>query len=158
MKSVIDDDNTSSETDKFFDTYAESGQTYVDEAMQLFELITVSIGDKYGATDDFFDRQGNRAQELPPKPKQTVEEIKLLGINFPLRLFCYRVSPQIVVLFNGGVKESQATQGSPTLSMKLYEADTFVKKIEGALRDGTIQISNDRRHLLNYDDSQNIIL
>lgn len=147
-----------SETDKFFDTYTEAGHTYEDEALQLFELITVSIGDKYGATDDFFDRQANRAQELPPKPKHTVEEIKLLGINFPLRLFCCRVSSQIVILFNGGVKESQATQDSPSLSTKLYESDSFVKKIEEALRDQTIHISDDGRYLFNYDDPQNIIL
>ena len=154
----VTDDDMSSETDSFFDTYAASEYPHEEKALQLFRLITESIGNKYGATDDFFDRIVNRAQELPPKPKQWVEEIKDLGINFPLRLFCYRVTDQIVILFNGGIKESQATQDSKNLSMKFYEAQSFVKKIEDALQTGMIEISNDGRYLQNFDGSTDIIV
>lgn len=93
-----------SETDRFFDTYAVPGHPLEEKAFQLFRLITESIGNRYGATDDFFDRIVNKAQELPPKPKGWVEEIKDLGINFPLRLFCYRITKQIVVLFNAELR------------------------------------------------------
>jgi len=154
---VTVNDDTSSETDRFFDTYAMPTHPLEERAMQLFRLITESIGNRYGATDDFFDRIVNKAQELPPKPKQWVEEIKDLGINFPLRLFCYRVTENIVILFNGGIKESQATQKSKDLSMKFYEAQTFVKKIEEALRTKMIEISDDERHLQNFDGTTDII-
>lgn len=80
-----EDDDVASETDRFFDTYAVPGHPLEEKAFQLFRLITESIGNRYGATDDFFDRIVNKAQELPPKPKGWVEEIKDLGINFPLR-------------------------------------------------------------------------
>lgn len=155
---VIDDDDAASETDSFFDTYAVPDHPLEEKALQLFRLITESIGNRYGATNDFFDRLVNRAQELPPKPKKWIEEIKDLGINFPLRLFCYRVSENIVILFNGGIKESQATQESKSLSMKFYEAQTFVKKIEEALQSEMIQISDDGRYLQNFDVTTDIIL
>jgi len=146
------------ETDKFFENYAKAGHELEEKALQLFRLITESIGNKYGATNDFFDRLVNHAQELPPKPKRWVEEIKDLGINFPLRLFCLRISEQIVILFNGGIKDSQTTQESKDLSMKFYEAQVFAKKIEDALRSEMIEISEDQRYLINFAGSKDLIL
>lgn len=155
---IIGDDDAVSETDRFFDSYAVPEHTLEENALQLFRLITESIGNRYGAINDFFDRAENNAQALPPKPKQRVEEIKDLGINFPLRLFCYRVTENIVILFNGGIKESQTIQESENLSMKFYEAQSFVKKIENALRSEIIEISDDGRYLQNFDGTTEIIL
>lgn len=155
---VTDDDDTASETDSFFKNYARPEHPHEEKALQLFRLITESIGNRYGATDDFFDRTVNKAQELPPKPKQRVEEIKDLGINFPLRLFCYRVTDQVVVLFNGGIKATQTTQGSKNLSMKFYEAQTFVQKIEEALQTEMIEISDNGRYLQNFEGTTDINL
>lgn len=155
---IVDNDDAASETDKFFDTYALTEHPLKEKALQLFRLITESIGNRYGASNDFFDRIVNLAQELPPKPKPWVEEIKDLGINFPLRLFCYRVTKNIVILFNGGIKESLATQNSKDLSMKFYEAQFFVKKIEEALQSKMIEISDDGRYLYNFDGTSEIIL
>lgn len=154
----VTDDNATSETDRFFDTYAVPEHPVEENALQLFRLITESIGNRYGATDDFFDRAENKAQALPPKPKGWVEEIKDLGINFPLRLFCYRVTEQIVILFNGGIKDAKSAQNSENLSMKFYEAQTFVKKIEEALQSEMIEISDDERYLQNFDGTTDITL
>jgi hypothetical protein len=158
VKWITESEDLSSETDKFFDQYAIPEHPLENEAMQLFRLVTESIGNRYGATDDFFDRRVNRAQELPPKPKRWVEEIKELGINFPLRLFCYRVTEQIVILFNGGIKDGETTQESKNLSMKFYEAQAFVKKIEEALQSKMIEISDDKRYLLNFNGTKDIII
>lgn len=155
---TTDDDDAPSETDKFFDQYAIPEHPLEDEALQLFRLITESIGNKYGATDDFFDRYENKAQALPPKPKKWVEEIKELGINFPLRLFCYRITEQIVILFNGGIKDANSPQESKNLSMQFYEAQSFAKKIEEALQSKMIEISDDERCLQSFDGTTEIIL
>jgi hypothetical protein len=155
---VTDNDDAISETDKFFDEYAVPSHPLEDEAVQLFRLITQSIGNKYGATNDFFDRSENKAQALPPKPKQWVGEIEELGMNFPLRLFCYRTTEQIVVLFNGGIKNASSAQESDNLSMKFYEAQTFVKRIEKALQSEMVEISGDGRYLKYFDGTQEIIL
>lgn len=146
------------ETDKFFNCYAVEGHQFENEAYQLFRLITESIGNRYGATDDFFDRPENNAYALPPKPKQWIEEIKEMGKHFPLRLYCYRVSEQIVILFNGGIKDADTAQASEGLSMKFYEAQTFAKRIENELRSSIIEISNDGRYLLNFDGTTHLIL
>lgn len=154
----INDDDSQSETDQFFDRYAVPGNRFEREGYELFYLITESIGNKYGATDDFFDRLENKAQALPPKPKKWVEEIKELGVNFPLRLYCYRISGQLVILFNGGIKDAAKAQESKNLSMKFYEAQLFVQKIEEALQSEMIVITHDERYLENFDGSTEIIL
>lgn len=156
VRLITDEVDAASETDNFFDTYAAPNHTFEEKALQLFRLITESIGNRYGAIDDFFDRTENNAQALPPKPKQWLEEIKDLGINFPLRLFCFRVTENIVVLFNGGIKESQAIQESKNLSTKFYEAQSFVKKIEDALQSKLIEITDDGRYLQSFDGTTDI--
>lgn len=63
-----------------------------------------------------------------------------------------------MVLFNGGIKESQSTQDSRSLSMKFYEAQTFVTKIEEALQSGMIEITDNKRYLQSFDKTTDIIL
>jgi hypothetical protein len=157
VKWIDDDIETDSETDKFFDKFALPGHFYEESALQLFRLISEAIGNKYGAIDDFFDRAENLAQALPPKPKIRVEEVKKIGINFPLRLFCYRITNQIVVLFNGGIKDENTAQTSK-LSMKFYEAQLFSKRIADAFQSGIIEISNNGRYLQNFDGTTDLIL
>lgn len=152
-----DTDGAASETDRFFDTYSALQHPLQEKAMQLFRLITESIGNRYGATNDFFDRAENSAQALPPKPKQRVEEIKNLGINFPLRLYCYRITEQIVILFNGGIKDAGSVQECTNLRIKFYEAQTYIKRIEDALQSETIEFSIDDRHLLSFDGEEIIL-
>lgn len=158
VKRITVDDDELLEADKFFDKYAIPEHPLEDEALQLFRLITQSIGNKYGAIDDFFDRFENKAQALPPKPKKWIEEIKEVGVNFPLRLYCYRITEQIVIIFNGGVKDGISAQESKNLSMKFYEAQRFVEKIEDAIQSEMIKISNDKMYLQNFDKTTEIIL
>lgn len=146
------------ETDVFFDKFTLISTHFQDEALQLFRLITESIGNKYGAIDAFFDRIEHAAQALPPKPKKDVEEIMLLKNHFPLRLFCYRISEQIVVLFNGDAKEGRTIQESKLLYMKFLEAQHFATKIQNALQSGLVEITSDKRYLQNFDGTNEIIL
>ena len=157
VRFLDDDRELESETDRFFETYIQRDK-YREEGYILFRLLTESIGNKYGATDDFFNRYENKALSLPPKPYSNVEEIIDIGINFPLRLFCYRISKHIVILFNGGIKESKTVQESKSLSMKFYEAQQLVRKIEEAMYDNVVFISENERYLINYDYSTEIIL
>ena len=132
---------------------------YQQRAYELSTLVLRTIGDKYGATDDFINRDEDNASALPPKLKKSNTKIHsvLLGINFPLRLFCYKISEHLVVLFNGGVKNADSAQKSQ-LSMKFYEARNFASKIQQAILDGDIIISTDGRRLMSFDGTDNIIL
>ena len=108
--------------------------------------------------DDFFDRTKNKAQALPPKPKRWIPEIYEIVIHFPLRLYCYRISETIVVLFNGGIKDQRTDQESDDIRLKFYEAQQFAQRISQALHDGTIIISSDNRTLKDFQGNSEITL
>ena len=145
------------ETDKLFGKYEDEDSEFHRSANELLTLILNVIGDKYGAIDAFFDRTENNAQALPPRPKHYVAEIQQLGTKFPLRLYCYRVSDAIVVLFGGGQKDATTSQQSEA-SMQFMEAQRFAKTIEEAIREETILISQDRRYLTDFQDNSEIFL
>jgi hypothetical protein len=154
----VSDHDMESETDKFFEKYSSTKCQFRESAFELFHLITESIGNRYGAIDDFFDRNKNKAQALPPRPKYWIDEIKILGNNFPLRLYCYKISEQIVVLFNGGIKSATTDQLSPDLSLKFNEAQQFAKLISENFVDGMFQITDDERYLESFDGKKVIII
>lgn len=151
------EENEETETDKFFLRYEDAATEFHDSANVLLSLIYDVIGDKYGAIDDFFDRYEDEAQALPPKPKRRILEIEAIGIHFPLRLYCYRISESIVVLFNGGFKDSRIARESE-ISFEFRQAQIFAIKIKEALREGMILVSDDKRSLTDFNGNQEIIL
>jgi hypothetical protein len=81
-----------------------------------------------------------------------------MGINFPLRLYCFRISESIVILFNGGIKDQPTDQESKDLSLKFYEAQQLVNRISEAIHDGTMIVDNDSRTLTDFQGNSQIIL
>lgn len=144
-----------SETDKFFLKY-ETDSTLQRPLQELAKFISNKIGDEMGALEDFF-RFENAAQALPPSGTHKVEDLYINFGNFPLRLYCLRISETLVVLFNGGKKTSDTAQGGKT-SMSFQEANIFAKRILDALREKDIYITNDQRAFRYYDDSDEIII
>lgn len=127
------------------------------DANDLLRLILINIGDRYGAINDFF-RPENKAHALPPKPKSWIPEIEEIGSHFPLRLYCYRISTSIVVLFNGGYKDAPTAQLSPDVRLHFFEAQQLAERIKNALKEGMIQISMDGRYLSDFQNNTEIIL
>jgi len=105
-------DEELSETDKFFVKY-ENHSTFQRPLQELAKFITKKIGDEMGALEDFF-RFVNAAQALPPSGTYKVEDIYIDYGNFPLRLYCLRISETLVVLFNGGEKTANTAHGGKT--------------------------------------------
>ena len=146
------DEHLHSEMDKFLLKYG-SDEQYKEYIQELSKFLANSIG-KNGALDMFFNRAEQKAYALPPKGK-----LEAFTLGFPLRLYCYRVSKDIVILFNGGVKTAQTAQGSPDLNMKFIDAQHFVKCIEDAFRDNTIKIDKTGRTIIDSNSpSEEIIL
>lgn len=144
-----------SETDKFFVKY-ENDSTLQRPLQELAKFISNKIGDEMGALEDFF-RFENSAQALPPSRTHKVEGLYINFGNFPLRLYCLRISETLVVLFNGGEKTADTAQGGKT-SMAFQEANIFAKRILDALREKDIYITADQRAFRNYDGSDEIII
>lgn len=144
-----------SETDKFFVKY-ENDSTFQRPLQELAKFISKKIGDEMGALEDFF-RFENAAQALPPSGTYQVEDLCINFGNFPLRLYCLRISETLVVLFNGGQKTADTAQRGKT-SMAFQEANIFAKRILDALIKKDIYITADQRTFLYYDGSDEIII
>jgi hypothetical protein len=142
-----------SETYKFFVKY-ENDSTIQRPLQELAKFISNKIGDELGALEDFF-RFENAAQALPPSGTYRVEDIHINFDNFPLRLYCLRISETLVVLFNGGKKTAHTAQGGKT-SMAFQEANIFAKRIMDALINKDIYITPDQREFRYHNDSDEI--
>jgi hypothetical protein len=152
------DEAEESETESFFNKYYED-DLHKEVAEQLYELITDTIGDRYGAIDKFFNRHEDEVNALPPKGKIRLGKTEIHHPNFPLRLYLLRINENIVVLFNGGIKNAQTTQESEgDISMKWREACAFAKQITEAIQEKMIEVNEKDFLLLNYKGGSEIVL
>lgn len=136
------------ETDKFFIKY-ENHNTLQQPLQELATFIAKKMGDEMGALEDFF-RFENAAHALPPSGTYRVEDVYINYGNFPLRLYCLRISESLVVLFNGGEKTAISAQAGKT-SMVFQEANNFAKRIIDALNRNEIFISANNRLITDVD-------
>ncbi|MXN91280.1 hypothetical protein GR160_08565 [Flavobacterium sp. Sd200] len=153
---VRHDDSDINETDRFFEKY-HAVDAYRESAEELLAFIIHAIGGDHGAIDALFNRDENEVKGLPVQGKATIKEITYHYPDFPLRIYALKISTGIVVLFNGGVKDGPTNQTS-SLYMEWRAACEFAKRIENALRDGSIIADNKNRILKSYDGSTDIIL
>ena len=122
------------EIDDFFTKYENDPNVRAE----FDELITFiyEIGDTYGARSRFF-RFENSAHALPPKGRDN----QCLFLEFPLRLYCLRITDEIVILMNRGIKTSQNAQDSPQLKQQFEEANKFARGIDQAIKCKDLKIS-----------------
>jgi len=153
------EDVQENETDKFFNKY-DAIDEFKKSTQELLSFILDSIGDDHGAIDALFNRFENEVIGLPNKGSVNVSGVVFLYPNFPLRLYALRINnrPDLVVLFNGGVKSAQTNQTRKELHLKWIEACQFAKRIEEALRGGEIIIDNERRKILSDGGDEEIFL
>ena len=145
-----------SETGKFFDRMRKIPEMK-DSIQKMAKLITEVIGNTYGAHEAFFNRFENRATALPPKGKIKLSEIEFDYIGFPLRLYCLALNEELVVLFNGGIKDAQTIQETKDpISIKFYEANEFAKRIFAAINSEQIIIHG--RTITDFNGNSIIIL
>jgi hypothetical protein len=124
---------------------------------ELLELVIETIGNIHGAQDAFFNRFENRVTALPPKGQIKISELELDYRGFPLRLYCMALNEELVILFNGGIKDAQTAQeSSDVISAKLYEANGFAKRILQAIQTGEIVVHG--RTLTDYAGRPDIYL
>ncbi len=151
----VDGDEEENETDKFFEKY-DSDPEYSEAASELVSFIIDVIGDTYGPIDILLNRDENDGLVgLPSKGKVTIRRILLFYPSFPLRLYALKINEQIVILFNGGIKDGETNQTS-SLNMEWRNALIFAARIKQALFDG--DIIHEGRTLKSNDGSNTIII
>ena len=144
------------ETDKFLERF-EYDDNYKDAVRSLLSLVLEVIGDDYGALDKLFNRHENEVKGLPPKGKIRLIQDDLYYPDFPLRLYALKLRENLVVLFNGGIKDGETNQTSSLLN-EWREACAFASKIDRAIVEKQITIDEENRKISFYDGSENIIL
>jgi hypothetical protein len=145
-----------SETDKFFSKFEED-PILGDSLKELATFLGKVISDERGAKKGFF-RHENRAMALPPKSgTYKFDHITINTTDFPLRLYCLRLSDSLLILFNGAEKTSRDAQSGETRTF-FNEANQFAKKIDEALKNGLIFISYSGREILSSDGGNEIII
>lgn len=150
------DDAETNETDLFFERF-DAIEAFKEANQVLLSFVLVSIGDNHGAIDELFNRNENEVKGLPVQGKRTVENITYHFPEFPLRLYALKITNNIVILFNGGIKDGPTNQTS-SLHLEWRAACAFAKRIDQAIRDGSVIVDEKNRKLTNYDGSTVIIL
>jgi len=144
-----------SEADKFFKKFKDD--VLLRRPLQeLAKFLTVVIGDEYGALKPFF-RFENMAQALPPSGGYQVGAVSIDFDRFPLRLYCLRLSDELVILFNGAEKTGRSAQEGKT-GMAFAEANQFAARILKAICHREIWITDDGRSFNSEDGSNEILL
>ncbi len=145
-----------SETDKFFRRFM-ADTTHREHFNEIVALLK-DFGERKGARQRYFSRYADEASELPPKLKMEVNGIEIRYQDNQIRLFCTRINDNIVILFNGGIKSSQATQDSPDLVSNFRDAKFFAKKIWTQIQDKMIVVEEAQHRLANHDNSEEEII
>ncbi|WP_299431146.1 hypothetical protein [uncultured Maribacter sp.] len=157
---IIDKDDEPIETaNSLFENFVK--QQTIDNLEKLNHILSwlAEIGNRYGAQDRYFRDEQNQgeAMGLPPyamgRPPVYTEDGKTAPNN--LRLYCHRLNPNVVILFNGGVKTEALAQECPNVKTHFLLANQLTKIIDQAFQNKDIKWINEDTDI-DYDN--NLIL
>lgn len=124
-------DESENEFDKFFNKF--DGDEYFEDSFNIIIEYLNRIAEE-GAIDDYLKREGGSLKAMP------------IGSS-KLRLYCFRVNENLVILGNGGhkPKEIRTYQQSPTLNKYVSDLRETGRKLITRARNGTrASILNDQ--------------
>jgi hypothetical protein len=125
--SICFEDNAESEFEKFLLEFKDNA-TYNKD----FETILLALSKivEKGVLERFFRNEGKMN-----------DHVKALSIDSrKLRLYCLRISDQILILGNGGVKSTRTYQENEKLSGYVLNLQDFDKALTDALKTGRVTI------------------
>ena len=127
MFSICFDGSEESEFEKFLNEFKDNA-TY-NKDFNVILLALSKIIDK-GALERFFRNEGRMN-----------DNVKALAIDSrKLRLYCLRISDQILILGNGGVKTTRTYQEDSKLSGYVMDLQSFDKVLLKAQKSGKVTI------------------
>lgn len=128
-----------SEFEKFFDKFKDDVE-FNPDLMRIVGFLNKIA--EIGALERFFRPEG----------KMTDSVVALPVVQSKLRLYCLRLSDRILILGNGGVKNTKSYQESMELSGFVMTLQKFDKLIREGVRKGTVIIHENRIELDNTFD------
>lgn len=133
-----------SEADAFFSRFEHNEELAKD--LDTLVAWLAEVGDNRGATGRHF-RPENAANALPP-PAKVMVELTVGSCN--LRLYCVRLSEEVVILANGGRKTSDPVQKSPDALPHFQFANKMAKQLLQLQQERAIDIQG--KNINNLED------
>lgn len=118
-----------SEYERFYSKFIEDAQ-FNQDLLRIVQLVD-KIADE-GALERFFRPEG--------KMRDSVVALPLLRSK--LRLYCLRLSDQILVIGNGGVKNSRTYEEDDSLRGYVITLQKFEELLKEGQRDGTVTVTS----------------
>ncbi len=134
---TLEFEDDSQEVKKFFDKYQEE----YSKSVSYIKMWIAEIGEKYGAEERFFRPEDNAGALPPPSPLLRRLDKEFDKENLSLRLYCIVLSPEIVILVNGGIKESQATRDSPSCWKEFQFVSNIASQLGRLIKQGHLTIN-----------------
>lgn len=116
-----------SETMKFFEEAEGWDELKIKTQVNYLRQWIVDIGENRYAQEQLF-RPERSAHALPPPPEHLSIAQKIRsGKN--VRLYCLRLSDEVVILFNGGLKTRNEAQHCPNVKDHFYNANYWAGQL-----------------------------
>lgn len=131
--SFIVDNKRESETKLFFQDLIDTG--HVDDASKISYLLEKIGQNKDGAVERYFRPAGKRKDNVWELPDYYFVKTKI-------RLYCVRYQNVILVLGNGGLKNSRTYQEDPHLNNCVQILQALDKEIKKSINSGTTKIQS----------------
>lgn len=138
---VVFDGNSDSE---FLDFIKRHNTPKFEDQLNIIREWLKQIGLRKGAEERFFRFEayaGGDARALPPR-------FETFPQSDSLRLYCMRVTNNIVILFNGGVKKARRAQDCTNVARYFYQANLLSKRIHQAITDSDIVVDDENGLLI----------
>ncbi len=111
---------------------------YKPELQKIITLIS-EIGNNHGALIEFF--RNERAAEALPQPWYHYLEVNDEGNDeYGLRLYCLRLTEEVVLLLNGDMKTTFKADDCPNCGKHFRFANQVARAINRDIEDGTLSI------------------
>lgn len=146
--SIVDDEKEDpSLFEQFLDKHTKANQRKLSHILSWIAL----IGEKYGAKEQFY-REEREASALPPKGKDRQPAFIEYGKATPnnLRLYCFRLSEEVVFLFDGDIKTTNAAQDCPNVRRHFNLANRITQAIDQSIVEKEIEWNKDCTDIM-YD-------
>jgi len=145
-----------SETEKFFQIYDDENHPHFQEFDTILRVID-GIGNHFRGAELRLFRFEDAAHALPPKIKDAdaVLDIEIIE-HSQLRLYCIRLTNDVVILLNGGVKTTDAVLDCPNVKNHFRFAQAVAKAIDELRKEKSINIVG--KEIINLTGEEEITL
>jgi hypothetical protein len=144
------------EAEKFYEIYDDVTHENFHEFDKIVRVIDGMGNHTRGAELRLF-RFEDLAHALPPKVKDAHNLLDIEIIEHSqLRLYCIRLTNEVVILLNGGVKTTNTAQDCPNVKHHFRFAQAVAKAIDDLMKEGVIEIVD--KEIINLTEEEEIII